>query len=315
MSLSGTGGCCKKILIALAPGFFTSKEDKEHGAFRRFFVGQSPCQLEHGDTAGSIVIRAVVDVVSIDRLANANVVHMRGEQNDLIFQFLVAAVKSADHVACVPLLFAFAKKIEFAGDVLNVAAFVAGRFNADLAQLRSEIGGSKQFVMRSAGASLHGVIGKKFHGSADLGLVCAGFLGGTAERKQKRAMNKDSFMRVAILLLNRAVYLARMLEPGNGDARPSRLNACLFLRAPDLPRARAAGFSRNLAQPKQLSTKLLDDEFDHPDSFMKAVAHFLFHRTQCRLFPLQFGFQELLATLDLLQDCLPAKPARKAPSR
>ena len=197
----------QKILIALSAGLFTSEEDKQHGSFRRFLMGQSPRQLEHGDTAGSVIIGAVVNVVTIDRLSDANVVHVRGKKDDLIFQFFVASLNSADDIAGVPLLLAFPIKIEFAGDVLNIAAFVAGWLYADFAQLRSEIGGGEQFVMGAAGASLHGVTGKKLHGPADLGLVCAGFLSGTADRKQKRLMNKKSFKRVAIFLLNRAVYL------------------------------------------------------------------------------------------------------------
>ena len=149
-------------------------------------MGQRARQLENGDTAGSVIVRAVVDIVTIDRLSHANVVHVRGKKDDLIFQFFVAAFKFADDVAGVPLLLAFAIEIEFAGDVLNIAAFVAGRLNADFAQLRSEIGGGEQFVMGAAGASLHGVTGKKFHGPADLGLVCAGLLGGSSGQETKK---------------------------------------------------------------------------------------------------------------------------------
>ena len=73
-------------------------------------------------------------------------------------------------------------------------------------------------------------------------------------------------------------------------------------------------FGGNLAQPEQLSTKLLDDEFDHPDSFMKAMAHFFFHRTQCLLFTRKLGFQEFLSTTGVASGPLPVKPARKGPS-
>src|SRR5580765_3228461 len=112
---------------------------------------------------------------------------MRGEKNDLIFHFFIAAFKSADHIASIPLLLAFAIEIEFAGNILKITTFVAGRFDAHLAQLRGEIGGSEQFVMRAAGASLKGITGKKFHGPADLGLVCAGFLGGSYRKKTKKS--------------------------------------------------------------------------------------------------------------------------------
>ena len=61
-------------------------------------------------------------------------------------------------------------------------------------------------------------------------------------------------------------------------------------------------FSHNFTQPAQLSAELLDDEFDHPDGFMKSMAHFFFHRTQCFQFAVEFGFQKLLTTLELLED-------------
>ncbi len=66
---------------------------------------------------------------------------MRGEQDDLILQLFVPATEHADHVARVPLLLAFAIEVELAGDVLDIAAIVAQRFDADLPQLRSQISG------------------------------------------------------------------------------------------------------------------------------------------------------------------------------
>ena len=74
-------------------------------------------------------------------------------------------------------------------------------------------------------------------------------------------------------------------------------------------------FGGNLAQPAQLSAELFDDEFDHPDGFMKTMAHFFFHRTQRFLFTGEFGLQEFLTPLELFAGRCPAKPARKAPSR
>src|SRR5579864_1084668 len=170
------GRMLKEILITLSAGFFASKKDKEHSAFRRFFMGQNSRQLENSDAPGSVIVRAIVDVVTIDGLADADVVHVGRQKNDLIFQLLIAAFEPADHVAGIPLLFAFAKEIELAGNILNVAAIIAGRLDTDFAQLRSKIGGSEQFVMRPACPSLHGVTGKKFHGAADLCLVDPGML-------------------------------------------------------------------------------------------------------------------------------------------
>ena len=86
------------------------------------------------------------------------------------------AMQYADYVAGVPLLFAVAIKVEFAGDILNVAAVVARGFDANLTQLRSDIGGGKQFVMGAAAAALKGITGEKFHFSANMGGIMTGAL-------------------------------------------------------------------------------------------------------------------------------------------
>jgi hypothetical protein len=62
-------------------------------------------------------------------------------------------------------------------------------------------------------------------------------------------------------------------------------------------------FSHHFAQPTQLSTKLLDDKFDHPDGFMKWMANFFFHGTQCFQVAVEFAFQKSLTTLELFEDC------------
>src|SRR6476646_10045823 len=70
-------------------------------------------------------------------------------------------------------------------------------------------------------------------------------------------------------------------------------------------------FAGNLAQPVQLRAKLLDDEFDHPDSFMKTMAHFRFNRAQRRFFSGEFALEKFLPPLELFADdarrCLPGK--------
>src|SRR5258708_4558643 len=125
----------KEIPVALASGLLAAEEHKENSAFWRLFVRQGPRQLQHGDTSGSVIVGAVVNVISVDRLADAKVVHMCREKNDLVLQFLVTARDSAEHVAGIPLLFSFSIELELAGDVLNIAAFVAGRLDPDFAQL------------------------------------------------------------------------------------------------------------------------------------------------------------------------------------
>src|ERR1043166_902239 len=166
----------KKILVALAAGLLAAEEDEQHRALWGLFMGQGARQLQHGNAAGSVVVRAVVDTVTVNRLARANVVQVGREQDDLVFQFFVMALEFADDVASVPLLFALAIEIEFTRDVLNITAIVAGRLDADFTQLRSEISGGEQFVMGSAAAALQRVTGKKLHGAADMRRVDAGLL-------------------------------------------------------------------------------------------------------------------------------------------
>ena len=74
-------------------------------------------------------------------------------------------------------------------------------------------------------------------------------------------------------------------------------------------------FSHDFTQPAQLSAELLDDEFDHPDGFMKSMAHFLFNRAQRFQFAVEFRLQKFLTTLELFAGRSRAKPARKGPSR
>ena len=48
-------------------------------------LSQRRGQLQHRHTAGGIIVRAVIDVVTIHRLSNAEMVHVGGKENDLIF--------------------------------------------------------------------------------------------------------------------------------------------------------------------------------------------------------------------------------------
>ena len=73
-------------------------------------------------------------------------------------------------------------------------------------------------------------------------------------------------------------------------------------------------FSHHFAQPTQLSTKLLDDKFDHPDGFMKWMANFFFYGTQSFQFAVEFAFQKSLTTLELFEDCSGRGLPLKAPS-
>ena len=73
-------------------------------------------------------------------------------------------------------------------------------------------------------------------------------------------------------------------------------------------------FGGNLAQPGQFSAKLLNDELEHPDSFMEWMAYFLFYCTQCFLFTDKLGFQEFLSTPKLVEDrCRRGLPGKRHP--
>src|SRR5947209_16403290 len=115
----------EKILVSLPTSLLTAKKHKKYRSLR-VFLCQSTRQLQHGHATGSIVIGAVVNLVAIYGLAHTHVVHVRGEQNDLIFQLVIAALDDANDIARTPLLFTFTKKVKFTGDILNVAAFVPG---------------------------------------------------------------------------------------------------------------------------------------------------------------------------------------------
>src|SRR5690348_4518070 len=94
-----------------------------------------------------------------------------------------------------------------------------------------------------------------------------------AVKRQKRPQNKKSFMRVAILLLEPSSIPCRTQSTGCGATVRLRQ---IFSRARRMGGGSAAiKFGGNLAQPVQLRAKLFDHQFDHPNGFMKAMAHFL----------------------------------------
>src|SRR5262249_46003199 len=108
-------------------------------------------------------------------------------QNDFVFALRVAAPQHADNVAGIPLLPALARDFEFAGHVLDVAAIVPQGLNPNLPQLRRQVCGGKQFVMRAAGPALQRVAGQELHGATDLAGFAAGWLlSGQAMSKEER---------------------------------------------------------------------------------------------------------------------------------
>src|SRR5579864_1825476 len=129
-----------------------------------------------------------------------------------------------------------------------------------------------------------------------------------AVKRQKRLQNKKSFMRVGILLLESSSIQCKVAKSGNRAARCG-LTHVFF----DARRVHGGStlikFGCDLAQPVQLRAKLFDHEFDHPDSFMKRMAYFLFNSAQGSFFAGEFTLEKFLPPLDLFADyvrrCLP----------
>src|SRR5258708_26870295 len=136
------GRMLQEILVALSAGFFAPEKSKDYRPLWMFLPGKSSRQLQDGDAAGSVVIGAVVYAVAVYRLSDAQVVHVRAQQDDLVFQFGITARKNSKNVAGVPLqrswnsswqnsknvagvpLLASAVELEYTGHILNVTAMV-----------------------------------------------------------------------------------------------------------------------------------------------------------------------------------------------
>src|SRR5215475_10804013 len=97
-----------------------------------------------------------------------------------------------------------------------------------------------------------------------------------AVKRQKRLQNKKSFMRIAIVLPESSSIPCRAARFENGRRLKRRRSTHGLSHAGRMCSGSAAiKFGGNQAQPAQLGAKLFDHEFDHPDGFMKAMAHFL----------------------------------------
>src|ERR1043166_6480892 len=69
-----------------------------------------------------------------------------------------------------------------------------------------------------------------------------------------------------------------------------------------------------MAQPAQLHAKLFDHKFDHPDSFMKAMADFFLNRAQGRFFTGEFRLTVFLPPLELFaHDARRSLPGKRHP--
>lgn len=90
----------EKTSIAEATKFLRAEEHEDDGAASSAAGGKNVCQREDGSSSGCVIIGAVVDAVAVDGWANAKMVEMRREQDDLAGQ--VRAWKDRDRIPGFP---------------------------------------------------------------------------------------------------------------------------------------------------------------------------------------------------------------------
>lgn len=161
----------QKVLIALASRFLTAKENKDHGAFRRFAIGQRTRQLQNGGTTGSVIVGAFIDFTTIARFADAQVVHVSAQQDDLVFQLRIAARQNSNDVPGVPFP-ASAAKPEITAYVLDESIVVPARFHAHLGQFGRQICCGYQFITGPTSAALKRITGQKLQLSVNVVEKC-----------------------------------------------------------------------------------------------------------------------------------------------
>ena len=88
-----------KIIGALQALLFAGDDEKHDGAARRLRqAGEGAGQLEHAGDSARVVGGAVVDAIAIHRLADAEVVEMRGVENVLIAQRRIGAGEDGNQI-------------------------------------------------------------------------------------------------------------------------------------------------------------------------------------------------------------------------
>src|SRR5579859_4278306 len=92
----------EEILVALAAGLFAAEEDKNYSAFGSFPADQETRQLQDRDASGSVIIRAVVDAISIHRLADSHVVQVCAQHDYFTLHGVAAAWQNSDHIPGFP---------------------------------------------------------------------------------------------------------------------------------------------------------------------------------------------------------------------
>jgi hypothetical protein len=92
-------GMRREIFRAEQTFFFGGDEEEEDGALNFFRMSLEACgDVQDEGAAGAIVHGAVVDAVAVDGRADADVVDMRGEHDEFIFQSRIGAGEFGDDV-------------------------------------------------------------------------------------------------------------------------------------------------------------------------------------------------------------------------
>src|SRR5450432_756634 len=104
---------------------------------------------------------------------------------------LVVSAHNAQHVASVPGHLSAGAAIQYGNHVLDVFAVIAGGLNANLPELRSQIGGGNQFIMGSTAATVHCVAGQKSHFAQNAVAHGVRFVLGSGEMGERKAERGD----------------------------------------------------------------------------------------------------------------------------
>jgi len=95
------GGFGGEVSRAELAHLFRGERDKEDGAFGARACGEKLRGFNDGGYSGGVVHCAVVDGVSVDRLADAEVIKVRADDDELVFEIAVGAFELANYILCI----------------------------------------------------------------------------------------------------------------------------------------------------------------------------------------------------------------------
>src|SRR5581483_5050025 len=89
----------QEVFRAEVTEFLASEKSEYHSASRTLGAAEHARQLKHRRSAGGIVVGAVVDVISVYRSTDSQVIKMGREQHSVIFG-AAAGFQFANHIPC-----------------------------------------------------------------------------------------------------------------------------------------------------------------------------------------------------------------------